>query len=326
MASALSDILELESWTNFVQGLVSYSGDTDIIGSFDWTAASTLTVGEYLHLLDEVEAFLPTFNWGFLSAQLSFIETTLVGQGIPAAQIALAIGFLEDFIAGDFSLVFDGLDFIRSTFAGVPSGTVLAQAVAGDFGGPGGVEKEGNAGNNTLKGGGGDDTLDGKGGNDLLKGKGGDDTLKGGTGDDVLKGGAGKDVLNGGAGKDVLKGEAGNDVLDGGAARDVLFGGGGNDRLKGGGGNDVIRGQSGNDILFGNGGNDRFIFNGSDGTDHLKDFDVGHDKLKFLGASNLNDLGFERSGSDVKVTYGNTVVIVEDTTIAEINDVDNFLF
>ena len=326
MTSALNDILELESWTNFVQGIVSYSADPGIIASFDWTEAAKLTVGEYLNLLDEVEAFLPTINWSFLSAQLPLIESTLAGQGLPAAQIALAIGFLEDFIAGDFSLILDGLDFVRGHFTGVPRGTVLTEALAGDFGGSSGVDRAGNAGNNTLKGGAGDDTLDGKAGKDTLKGNGGDDVLLGGTGNDLLKGGAGKDTLKGGAGKDVLRGDAGNDVLQGGAARDFLFGGAGNDRLKGDGGNDILRGQKGNDTLFGGAGNDRFIFNGRDGTDRLKDFDVGSDKLKFIGADNLNDLGFARFGDDVKVSYGSTVVIVEDVTVAEMNDIDNFLF
>ena len=325
MSSDLNNILGLQAWTDYIRGLVAFSGDTTIIESFDWTQASNMTVGQYLGLLDTAETALTSFNWSLLSPQLPFIESQLLGQGLPAATVALALGFLNDFIAGDLSVITEGFDFVRAAFADVAPGTALMDAINGGGTG-GGLVETGGSGPNTMVGGAGDDDLSGLGGNDRLTGNGGDDTLNGGAGRDKLNGGAGNDDLVGGGGKDRLAGGAGRDDLQGGSGNDTLLGGGGNDTLNGGGGRDVLNGGTGNDSLFGGGGADRFVFRGRDGSDTINDFDVGVDHIKIVGAGSLSDIDFVQQGSDVVLSYGRLEVTVTGVTLAEMQDADNFLF
>ncbi|WP_237158088.1 retention module-containing protein [Shewanella psychrophila] len=70
------------------------------------------------------------------------------------------------------------------------------------------------------------------------------------------------------------------DVLDGGAGDDVLLGGAGSDILLGGDGQDILIGGLGYDLLSGGEGADRFILSsGSEGSDHITDFNLNEDKL-----------------------------------------------
>ncbi len=181
----------------------------------------------------------------------------------------------------------------------------------------------GDEGDNRLTGGDGNDVMNGKGGRDILSGEAGDDRLRTAEGDDILYGGTGSDILLGLSGDDILfagdgddfayggrdadiiAGNAGDDRLRGNLGTDELFGGDGVDRLYGGGSSDLLKGGTGNDFLLGEGGNDRlfggsgndvltggngadiFVFEtGQFGTDRIKDFQIGSDKI------DVTDMGF----------------------------------
>lgn len=198
----------------------------------------------------------------------------------------------------------------------------------------------------------GENTLIGNGGNDILDGGSGDDILKGGNGNDLLIGDAGADVLNGGKGHDIAsyrsafgdltidlaKGRGqgddaegdklskieevqagfGDDTLIGNGAKNLLDGYYGNDLIKGGGGNDRLIGDGGDDMLIGGSGRNIFEFGKYDGSDTIKDFKNGKDKLDLTafgfdkksqalaeftdaGGKNNNKVMFDDSGTDILV-------------------------
>lgn len=167
----------------------------------------------------------------------------------------------------------------------------------------------------------------------------GNDTLNGNGGNDVFDGGTGIDTLHGGEGTDILYGENGHDILYGGNGVDRMVGGGGNDTLYGGAGDDRLSGSAGNDRLYGGAGRDLFLFDKDDGIDHIVDFEVGKDKLFFLGGliprpgiptgpedaynitgANASQLGITQVGSDVKVVYGSTQVMIDDVSVSQIKN------
>jgi Ca2+-binding RTX toxin-like protein len=164
----------------------------------------------------------------------------------------------------------------------------------------------------------------------------GKDTLTGSSGDDSMSGYKGADVLRGLTGADNLAGAGGADLLFGGSGQDKIFGGGGNDKLHGNAGNDVLRGGNGDDVLQGGRGDDRlwggtgtdkFVFRRGDGQDTISDFEVGTDLIQIgKGAANIGDLTFSTLGTDVVVSFANVDITVQDVTIAEMNDSNNFLF
>lgn len=171
------------------------------------------------------------------------------------------------------------------------------------------------------------DQIFGGSGNDSLSGRSGNDRLLGGAGNDTLNGGAGRDLLNGGAGNDTLLGQSGADTLLGRSGADRLSGGAGNDRLSGGVGNDILAGESGDDVLSGGAGRDRFQFSKGDGADRITDFQIGLDLIEIdSGAARLGDLGFTRKGGDVLISFADVTVLVENVTVADLRDADNFLF
>lgn len=182
----------------------------------------------------------------------------------------------------------------------------------------------------------GDDHISGRTDNDRLFGGLGRDSLFGGTGVDLLDGGAGADMLDGQKGSDELLGRSGNDVLKGGTGNDRLVGHARSDTLDGGAGHDILIGGTGRDVLIGRKGDDRltggaqrdeFHFRRGDGSDTITDFAVGEDKIKiFSGANKLADIAFARSGQDVRLSFANVDVLVEDVTVSQMQDTDNFAF
>lgn len=213
------------------------------------------------------------------------------------------------------------------------------------FGGRGNDTMSGKSGKDWLWSGLGDDSLNGGGGGDKLYGEGGDDTLLGGGGRDKLYGGSGSDKLSGNNGNDKLFGGSGNDNLSGGNGFDKLFGGWGADVLLGDKGNDVLNGHSGhddlsggagqdtliggkgNDVLSGGDGADVFKFSSGHGKDTVLDFTVGTDLIEITnGASGLDDLSLQMAGDDVLISFANVTILVEDTTVDQLQDADNFLF
>ncbi|GGA07523.1 calcium-binding protein [Neptunicoccus cionae] len=310
----LTDTTDLESWADYISSLVAITGSPDLTKGFDWSSISKMTVGTYLDLLDTVETALEAFDWSFYASLLPTIRTQLSAAGLGASEIDAAIGFLEDFISGDLSLITEGFDTVREALAGYAPGDDLIEALAG---GPisGGIRLDGDGGKDEFTGTASDDYLSGAGGNDKLLGLGGKDDLFGGGGSDKLRGGAGKDKLEGGNGKDNLQGGSGNDTLKGGGGADVL---------KGGGGKDKIIGGAGNDKLWGNRGADDFIFKSGDDRDVIKDFNVGQDEIDLAGAS-VDDISFIKKGDDVLLRYDDIKVLVENVTRAEMMDDDNFI-
>lgn len=251
------------------------------------------------------------------------------------------------------------------SFAGASLGSLLfgngsADTLTGGsgedtlHGGQGEDELNGGLGNDRLFGGTSADRILGGHGDDLLAGEADEDTLSGGVGRDTLKGGAGSDTLQGQDGRDRLSGGGGSDELDGGNRADSLLGGGGNDVLRGGNGSDVLSGQSGNDMLIGGSGSDQlsggggrdvltghkgddilsggargdiFVFHKGHGNDTITDFTIGSDHIGIgRGASRMAQLEFTQQGDDVLVAFADVTVLVEDTTAAQLQDADNFLF
>lgn len=135
----------------------------------------------------------------------------------------------------------------------------------------------------------------------------------------------GADTLTGGAGADTLKGLAGNDRLSGLDAADLLMGGWGRDTILGGAGADRIEGGAGRDTLYGGSGADHFVFRQGDGTDSLRDFQNGTDKIVLQGAGGYAALGFSSAAGGLWLDYGNGTVFLSNVTRAQIDAAD-FIF
>ncbi|MGV3576339.1 MAG: DUF5801 repeats-in-toxin domain-containing protein [Devosia sp.] len=188
--------------------------------------------------------------------------------------------------------------------------------------------------NDMINGGGGDDYIVANGGNDTIDGGTGADVMIGGTGDDIYvvdnagdvvveNASQGTDTINAsisytlgnnvenltltGSGNisgtgnglnNVITGNSGNNTLSGGDGNDKLIGGDGNDTLDGGAGNDTLVGGAGNDTLTGGSGNDQFRLTTNSGTDVIKDFHAGTDKIALLD---------NNSNSNGSVNFGETI-------------------
>ena len=151
--------------------------------------------------------------------------------------------------------------------------------------------------------------------------------MVGDLGDDLMKGGNGNDRLLGGVGRDTMFGDLGADRLFGRSGSDELIGGHGWDQLYGGKGHDTLIGQVGNDISHGGAGADHFVFHRGQGNDTILDFAIGQDKIVIgRGASWFGQLDFTQQGDDVLVSFSDVTILVENVTLAEIQDADNFLF
>lgn len=184
----------------------------------------------------------------------------------------------------------------------------------------------GAGGNDILFGRGGADRLWGGTGDDLLKGGSGSDRLWGESGQDFLSGGSGNDRLSGGSGSDLQHGNGGRDVLSGGSGNDRLFGGSGSDTLKGAAGRDILTGGSGRDHLVGGSGADRFVFERGDGSDTIRDFQIGTDMIEIgSGASRFAQLDISRDGADTLVEFSNVSITLEDVRPGQLDEGD-FLF
>jgi Ca2+-binding RTX toxin-like protein len=329
-----TDISDLDGWAEYVSGVMAFTQNPDLLNSFDWQNAQSLTVGEYLDLLDAAEGYLAAFDWSIISSQIPIIRDTLVNLGVPTFEIDEVIGLLNDFVSGDTSLVTDGFDFIRDELGQYARDTSLADAMAGVGQPTGGATNGddnlvGTAGSDSIYGRGGDDTIDGKNGsdglfgeagNDLLIGGGGSDRLVGGAGRDTLRGGQEFDALEGGAGNDRIFGDGGdddlrgnsvNDRIVGGSGNDLVFGDTGNDVLRGGGGRDTIGGGEGDDRLTGNQGPDDFVFYDDFGDDTLTDFDA-FGNAEDIDVSNISSIRNMRDLRNNHLTQDGDDAVIRD--------------
>ena len=152
------------------------------------------------------------------------------------------------------------------------------------------------------------------------------ENMKGTKFDDALTGRLNANQIDGNVGNDRIFGLDGADTLIGGKGRDLLDGGADNDTLRGGEGNDTLRGGTGDDRLAGDAGADRFLFGNADGRDRITGFEIGLDRIGFDGVTSLGEISFAAVSGGVRLEVGETTVLVEGVTLAQLQAVDNFLF
>lgn len=114
-------------------------------------------------------------------------------------------------------------------------------------------------------------------------------------------------VLDPGPLAPMQQGGAAADSLTGGAAGDLLAGGGGDDRLLGGEGADFLLDGSGSDTLYGGGGRDVFVLSSDGAAEHIRDFQLGVDRIDLSGWGRIHDLaalGFVTTASGAVITWG----------------------
>ena len=157
-----------------------------------------------------------------------------------------------------------------------------------------------------------DNLLEGTDFDDTLVGRAGNDTLLGGLGDDILRGSKGDDTLFAGEGNDRVLGFNGNDLLSGDAGDDTVIGGNGDD---------LIMGVTGNDLLRGGNGSDTFIFGNGDGTDIIRDFDQGVDKIGLVqGELRFRDITLSQLNNTTLIGVadtGETLAVIRNTDAAD---------
>jgi Ca2+-binding RTX toxin-like protein len=122
------------------------------------------------------------------------------------------------------------------------------------------------------------------------------------------KGSVKNDRLTGGEGNDILLGDSGNDRLVGNGGNDTLRGGNGNDTLLGGTGSDRLNGDKGNDVITGGEGNDLFIVTIRGGSDVIRDFKRGEDKLDLTAGLTFGQLSLSQKGADTLVSASGKVL------------------
>lgn len=152
----------------------------------------------------------------------------------------------------------------------------------------------------------------------------GADSGRMGGGNDKAVGAVGNDLLSGGEGDDLLKGQADNDILKGGR---------GHDRLLGGDGDDFLAGGRDNDLLTGGAGADVFQFGVTSGSDRIRDYQDGADKidLSALGISSFNQVLHHAHMSDgdtqidLAALGGSGVLTLANTAIGVLDAGDFFL-
>lgn len=187
-------------------------------------------------------------------------------------------------------------------------------------------------GRDVVSAGKGDDFVDLGAGNDFVRVGGGEETFIGGTGrdtisyflnpkgiridlrDDEVSGGwANNDVIDSfenasgsNIGADTLLGTGTGNTLQGYGGNDRLYGRGGNDKLVGGQGQDYLDGGNGHDELLGGAGADTFHFDLGEGSDTIRDFEYGVDRIEIDGLPGdikIGDIGIQ-DGSDVVFDFG----------------------
>jgi glycerophosphoryl diester phosphodiesterase len=147
----------------------------------------------------------------------------------------------------------------------------------------------------------------------LMAGLLGDDIIYGTEGDDILRGDQNSRDAGVGqvGGNDLIYGGAGNDRLGGKSGNDTLFGEIGNDRIWGDDGDDLLWGGLGNDTLTGDNqsggkGSDVFVLSLDVGIDTIEDFQLGIDRIGFVGGLNSTSLTFNGN----RLEFGNEVLAI----------------
>jgi endoglucanase len=261
-----------------------------------WQTLSTTAIGDWLRSLG-ASGFESLLTPVTQSGALDTFNQVSLNQAIAA----IAFNRISGTASGDFLPGTIGNDYIF----GDASGDLIRGNGGNDLinGGTGGDLIVSNAGNDYLVGDAGNDNLEAGAGNDLLFGGVGTDTLKGGEGQDLLSGGAENDVLECSAGNDLAIGGLGDDRLYGQAGNDGLWGNEGNDLIWGDDGDDRIFGGLGNDILEGGAGADTFVFTIGEGSDTIKDFTNGVDRIQLTGGLTFDQVEVIAQGADTQLRF-----------------------
>lgn len=164
------------------------------------------------------------------------------------------------------------------------------------------------------------ETLVGTADDEVLNGFGGNDVIAGGLDDDIIYGGEGNDTLRGDrnsinaggniGGDDIFYGGAGNDRIGGKGGNDKLYGEAGNDQLFGDNGDDLLRGGLGNDRLEGGRGSDTFVLAAGEGTDTIRDFVVGEDRIGLAGGLTFGQLSVVQTGQNARIFLGGETLAI----------------
>ena len=157
------------------------------------------------------------------------------------------------------------------------------------------------------------------------------DIVEGGDGNDEILTGDGDDEVRGGDGNDEIDAGGGNDEISGGDGNDDLVGGEGNDEIHGGDGNDDFFAGEGNDTLRGDDGNDTFFFGGSDGSNTIRDFEIGDDliDLQAIGGVMFGDLTIAPGpvlGTLITIAGFSTEILLENIDDPATIDAGDFIF
>ena len=105
----------------------------------------------------------------------------------------------------------------------------------------------------------------------------------------------------------------------------------GNNVLRGEGGVDYLLGMGGNDRLAGGAGADYFAFLEGSRRDTIVGFEIGIDEIQLGGLKGTKDFAdmianhADQKGGDLWITYGNDVVVLKDTVVADLQSGD-FIF
>ncbi|MDU8912154.1 VWD domain-containing protein [Aestuariicoccus sp. MJ-SS9] len=138
----ITTIEDFTAWTQLASAGAALLGDANLTQAFS-ADPTTLTVGEYLALLDAAEASILATDFSFLEELIPLLEEQLTAVIDPAELpegvtvddvIAQATALLSDLAAGDTSILTSGFDAIRAVLDGVPEDTILAQAIVGEGG------------------------------------------------------------------------------------------------------------------------------------------------------------------------------------------------
>lgn len=164
---------------------------------------------------------------------------------------------------------------------------------------------------------------------DTLIGNLGEDVTYGTIWNDNLIGSDRADKIYGSLGKDRIQGKKGDDILEGGQGNDTLNGGQGDDQLYGSWDDDNLIGGRGNDVLVGGDDYDTFIFQKGDSLlfgeyDVIQDFEVGVDKIQFMGWSNIAKMVDTDDGTLLTLNPGGKLLL-EGLNISQLNPSD-FIF
>jgi hypothetical protein len=127
----------------------------------------------------------------------------------------------------------------------------------------------------------------------------------------VIRGAGKSDKLTGTAADDQIYGLGGNDKLYGLGGDDLLSGGAGNDRLIGADGNDSLIGGAGRNILQGGAGIDLFVLSRK-GTQVIKDFQNGIDRLGLSDKLTFGQLDIVRNGRNTLIEHNNNIIAILD--------------